>query len=79
MFNTVKYTNLPFRQSYDSYDVFRFARHKMFVVIVFSINYGIKVKFLCGDNSTEYGYEAFMLEKLVFMEKLENLYSYLYL
>ena len=59
--------------------MFRFARHKMFVVIVFSINYGINVKFLCGDNSTEYGYEAFMLEKLVFMEKLENLYSYFHM
>ena len=45
----------------------------------FSINYVIKVIFLCGDNSTEYGYEIFMVEKLVFMEKLENLYSYLHL
>ena len=59
--------------------MFRLAQHKIFVVFSFPVNFGIKVISLCGDNRNEYDYEGFMLENLVFMEKLENLFSYLYL
>ena len=59
--------------------MFRLPQHKIFVDFSFTVNYGIKVIPVCGDNSTEYDYEGFMLENLVFMEKLENLFSYLYL
>ena len=59
--------------------MFRLAQHKIFVVFSFPVNYGINVISLCGDNSTEYDYEDFMLENSAFMEKLENLFSYLYL
>ena len=55
--------------------MFRLAQQKMFIVFSFPVNYGIKVISLCGDNSTEYDYEGFTLENLVFMEKLENLFS----
>ena len=59
--------------------MFRLAQHKIFAVFSFPLNYGIKVTSVCGDNSTEYDYEGFMLKNLVFMEKLEYLFSYLYL
>ena len=59
--------------------MFRLAQHKILAVFSFPVNYGVKVISVYGDNSTEYDYEGFMLKNLVFMEKLENLFSYLYL
>ena len=58
---------------------FCFAKHTIFLVVVFPKLWDKSYIFLCGDNSTEYSYEVFMLEKLVFMEKSENWYSYLHL
>ena len=58
--------------------MFRLAQHKIFEVFSSPVNYGIKVISVCGDNSTEYDYEGFMLKDLVFMEKLDIFFSYLY-
>ena len=44
--------------------MFRFAQHKMFVVLVFPL--------LRGDDNTEYDYEVFMLENLVFNGKIRE-------
>ena len=38
----------------------------------FPINYGVGVTSLCGDNSTEYRYGVFMLEKLFIYGKLRE-------
>ena len=55
--------------------MFQLHQHKIFIGFSFPLNYGLKVISVCGDNSTEYDYEGFMLENLPFMEKLENLFS----
>ena len=57
--------------------MFQLHQHKIFIGFSFPLNDGLKVISVCGDNSTEYDYEGFMLEKLVFTEKLENLLYYL--
>ena len=59
--------------------MFRLAQHKIFEVFSFPVNYGIKVISVYGENSTECDFDGFMLDNLVFMEKLENLFSYLFL
>ena len=54
--------------------MFLTALHKKLKTLVFSINYGLKIIWLCGDNNTKYCYEIIMMEKVVFLEKLVILF-----